>query len=270
MSEDDSINISSELILKEYGSRWFDSTEIDYRVSSSNYWKRKLAKEVEKCLSMRDRRSLSELVKSCALLRNTSAESFYTSVSMMKLVQGLAVCFPEDNDLKKFILHFNSKLKDIKKTKECRDIISNVYEQKFDKKQVTKRRTYLLKQIDDNKLKINCTSNFNILLTTEEHNDNIKMALLLKDYKIECDIISLSEKLDDLEWECLVNRVDYYKYDIDSWKALINMLNRVSENTRQSIREFVKSYWKSFHLYNTNNEELNNLIKNALILLDII
>jgi hypothetical protein len=106
-----------------FGERWEDGQDIRHDASYA-YWRRKIQREITRAVALRDRVSLSALVRLSVLLRDRVLETDIRSTAVLSLVSGVDLLAPLDDGLRPILTEFPSRLGRWRKAEGCRAILS--------------------------------------------------------------------------------------------------------------------------------------------------
>lgn len=233
-----------------FGDHWETGIEVHHRVNSYKYWKRKIQREIHRSVSLRDRKSLSDLVKYSVLLRDAHRETFISSSSVTSLFSGVAYLTPKETPFIEIFTEYLSRLPKLAKTLSCRLVLNTVcmkfnYEKILQEKlgELTTRSSSPFFDVEDvSELRISLS----LLHDIDQHYLQ-KLTLFRKDPTIDLPLQDLMPHFDESDWIYLVNRIDKMPNDLDSWQCFCELLNRCSDASIAAIKEYVGSYWTSYH-----------------------
>lgn len=254
-----------------FGEHWEEGFEVEHRVNTYVYWYKKIQREISRAITLRDRKSLSDLVKYSVLLRDSHRETFITSRSVTFLFSGVALLAPYEAPFIELFNEYLSKLPNIPKTKSCKLILKTVcqkfnYQKLFQDKlsEITVRLSGNFEIQDTSELRIAVS----LLNDVDEHFPQ-KLKIFRIDPTIDFPIKTLLPYFEDDDWVYLVNRVDKLPLDLESWECLNDFLQSesMSEVTFESIRNYVKGYWILYHKSFKTSDEINELKENIFHLL---
>lgn len=254
-----------------FGEHWEEGFEVEHRVNTYVYWYKKIQREISRAITLRDRKSLSDLVKYSVLLRDYHRETFISSRSVTSLFSGVAYLAPYEAPFIELFNEYLSKLPNIPKTKSCKLILKTVcnkfnYQKLFQDQlsEITNRPAGNFEIQNVSELRIAVS----LLNDVDEHFPQ-KLKLFRIDPTIDFPIRTLMPYLEEDDWIHLVNRVDKLPLDLESWECLNEFLSSelMSELIIENIRNYVKSYWVNYHNSIRASEEVNAQRENAFHIL---
>ncbi|OHT03186.1 hypothetical protein TRFO_06875 [Tritrichomonas foetus] len=234
-----------------FGEHWEEGIEVQHRVNSFVYWRKKLNREIYRALTLRDRKSLSDLVKYSVLLRDIHRETYISSRSITSLFTVVAMITPHENSFKELFNEYLSRLPKIPKTQQCRILLGSICG-KFDYKKIFQDQLSEMTSKSATNFAIEDISDLRIaglLLREVDEHIHQKLKLFRIDPTIDLPLSQLLPHFEINDWVHLVNRVDILTTDFESWKCLDSFLQSeiLADNVLDEIRNYTMSYWPSFH-----------------------
>ena len=237
-----------------FGSHWEVGIEVEHRVNTYKYWNKKLKHEIMRSLTLRDRKSLSELVKYCVLLRDINRGTNISSSSVVLLFSSVALITAHEQPFIELMNEFLYKLPKTQKTYSYRLLLNAICKkynyQKLLKTQVTDvtnksaSENYIVQDLSE--LRITAS----LLHNVDDHIQQ-KLNLLKIDPTIDLPLRGLIPHLTPEYWIYLVNRVDKLPNDFESWEVLDEFMNIHAiddPHTVNEIKSYVNGYWPLYHL----------------------
>jgi len=257
------------LSLVSFGERWEDGTDLEYYSWRRKYWRDKLHREILRAVSYRDKKGISELISKCALVRNPTRDQYITSQSMMMIVAGLSTAFPNDPEIKEICKDFYYELPDTPKCIPYKNIIKT-NSIGFDPISTFSQEVESFSsQSEQSGFRIRNSQEFHIVnRTSSDPNDLI--AVFRCDPTIDVDFSLISPHLLETDWIHIVNRVDRIPFEISSWETLEQLLIKHSDSIIPQASSYVASYWVTYHIFDSQKNELNKVKKRVFELLNLL
>lgn len=234
-----------------FGEHWEEGFEVEHRVNTYVYWHKKIKREISRAITLRDRKSLSELVKYSVLLRDIHRETFFSSRSVTFLFSGVASLAPHENPFIELFNEYLSKLPNIPKTQSCKMILKSVCK-KFNYQKMVQDLLFDITNRPAENFVIQNTSELRIavsLLNDVDEHIPQKIKLFRVDPTIDFPIRTLIPYLEESDWVHFINRVDKFPLDLASWECLNDFIHTdlISDVTLDNIRNYVNGYWEKYH-----------------------
>ena len=254
-----------------FGEHWEEGFEVEHRVNTYVYWRKMLQREISRAITLRDRKSLSELVKYSVLLRDIDRETFFSSRSVTFLFSGVASLAPHENPFIELFNEYLSKLPNIPKTQSCKMILKTVCKKFNYPKMMQDLLSDITNRLSGN-FEIQNTSELRIavsLLNDIDEHFPQKLRLFRLDPTIDFPIRTLLPHLEESDWVHLVNRVDKMPLDLVSWQCLDDFIHsdEFGEIALNMIRNYVKGYWIQYHKSIKASDDVEAIKENIFKLL---
>lgn len=234
-----------------FGEHWEEGFEVEHRVNTYVYWYKKIQREISRSITLRDRKSLSDLVKYSVLLRDAHRETFITSRSVTFLFSGVASLAPFEGPFIELFNEYLTKLPNIPKTKSCKLLLKTVCKKFNYQKLFQDQLSEITNRLAQN-FEINNISELRIavsLLNDVDEHIPQKLKLFRIDPTIDFPIRTLIPHLEEDDWVHLVNRIDKLPLDLESWECLNEFIHSetMSNMAMEMLQNYVKGYWIKYH-----------------------